>query len=77
MMSHVIIHELDHQKKRLEYYQQIRDRLDKAGSPTKTIDKWIDIYSRRIQELELKATDLGLQHCTAIEGLPSSEKTAS
>jgi hypothetical protein len=51
-MSHSVMYELDHNKKRLEYYLQLKAKNQSALT---SVDKWIDIYSERVKKLEKQA----------------------
>jgi hypothetical protein len=69
-MSKTILFDLDLNKKKLEYYQQLKA---KSGSEkSKILNKWIEIYSERVQKLERQVSRLGLR-----TQLKSSDKAAS
>ena len=54
-----ILFDLELNKKKLEYYQQLKT---KSGSEkSKIINKWIEIYSERVSKLERQASRLGLR----------------
>jgi hypothetical protein len=57
-MSHTLMYELDHNKKRLEYYMQMKAK--NAGA-LNSADKWIDIYSERVKKLEKQAVKAGIK----------------
>ncbi|MGE0616399.1 MAG: hypothetical protein AB7P04_12235 [Bacteriovoracia bacterium] len=57
-MSHSVIFELEHNRQRLNYYQQ---QKTKPQASSKALDKWIDIYSERVKKLERQATKLKLE----------------
>jgi hypothetical protein len=75
-----VLFELDHNRTRLEYFTQQRNRalaaLQASGSRVKTTsyDKWVEIYSDRIAKLERQATKLGLK--TQLAKIQSSELRA-
>jgi hypothetical protein len=50
-MSQVILSELEHNKRRLDYYTQLKSKTvtSKKIGP---LDKWIEIYSERVHKLE-------------------------
>ncbi len=54
-MSEFILKDLDHNRKRLEYYSKKAE-----VAPGATHQKWIDIYASRISAIETKAKSLGL-----------------
>jgi hypothetical protein len=56
-MAHSIICELEETKKRLNYYQELKNqKSDQSGS----LLKWIDIYNGRVANLEKQAKKAGL-----------------
>lgn len=76
-MNPVVLSDLDHNRKRLDYYQQLKIQYlaapsvlvgKKASSAPNPIDKWIEIYSERVRKLERQMTKLGLR--TEIEATP-------
>jgi hypothetical protein len=72
-----VLHDLEHNRRRLDYYAQMKDRLaaapsGKAPKPPKALDKWIEIYEERVQKLERQASRLGLK--TQIEGLKAASQ---
>jgi len=44
-----VLMELEHNRKRLNYYHQLKRR---HGPDSSVIDKWIEIYQARIENLE-------------------------
>jgi hypothetical protein len=69
-MSKTILFDLEHNKKKLEYYQSLKA---KAGTEkSKIINKWIEIYSERVAKLDRQVTRLGLR-----TQLKAAEKTAA
>jgi hypothetical protein len=69
-MSKAILFDLDLNKKKLEYYQALKA---KSGSEkSKILNKWIEIYSERVQKLERQVSRLGLR-----TQLKASEKAAA
>lgn len=65
MMNHVLLFDLDQNRRRLEYYLHLKSTFPAKSSQPKTpketaIDKWIEIYSDRVRKLERQATKLGL-----------------
>ena len=59
-MSTTLVLDLEHNRKRLQYYSQLKEQ--KAASKKATaLDKWIEIYEERVEKLERKATKLGLK----------------
>ena len=61
-MSQSVLLDLEHNKKRLEYYQQLKakDDTEKTGSYESVLNKWIEIYDDRIRKLEKQAVKTGL-----------------
>lgn len=59
-MNQTIVFDLDHNRKRLEYYEA-QKALKGRGPQAKTFDKWIAIYSERVTKLERQVSRLGLK----------------
>ena len=61
-MSQSVLLDLEHNKKRLEYYQQLKakDDSEKTGSYESVLNKWIEIYDDRIRKLEKQAVKTGM-----------------
>ncbi len=57
-MSATLLFELDHSRKRLEYFMQLER---KSAAPSVTVTKWIAIYRERIAKQEKKIQKLGLK----------------
>ncbi len=57
-MSATLLFELDHSRKRLEYFMQLER---KSAAPSVTVTKWIAIYRERIAKQEKKVQKLGLK----------------
>jgi len=53
-MNQNILFELEHNKKRLDYYQTKLESLDEDQSAS----KWVEIYADRVKALESKASKL-------------------
>ena len=51
--SHTVLFELNRSKERLEYFQQMKRKNESALPPS--VNKWIEIYSERVQNLEKQA----------------------
>jgi hypothetical protein len=69
-MSKAILFDLEQNKKKLEYYQQLKA---KSGSErSKILNKWIEIYGDRVQKLERQVSRLGLR-----TQLKAAERAAS
>jgi|GEM_PF-2219285 len=58
-MSATILFELDHNRKRLEYFTQLAAKS--AGCPSPVITKWLAIYTDRVLKLEQKVQKQGLK----------------
>jgi len=57
-MDSAVLFELKQTKKRLSYYNQLKE---KAGeNPPASVLKWIQIYSERSQDLQSQAERLGI-----------------
>jgi hypothetical protein len=69
-MSKTILFDLDHNKKKLEYYQALKARS--GSEKSKILNKWIEIYSERVQKLDRQASRLGLK-----TQLKAAEKAAA
>lgn len=54
--------DLDHQRKRLAFYEaQKQKQLDAGVKRTAILDKWIELYAERVQKLERKISRVGLK----------------
>ena len=56
-MAHTTRYELEHYKKRLKYFTRKKEehlnlKAESSSSPGSPYDKWVDIYSERVQSLE-------------------------
>ena len=60
-MSHPVMIDLEHNRKRLSYYTQLKEKHIADKKKTATFDKWIEIYAERVQKLERQVTKLGLK----------------
>jgi hypothetical protein len=69
-MSKTILFDLEHNKKKLEYYQALKARS--GSEKSKILNKWIEIYSERVQKLDRQAGRLGLK-----TQLKAAEKAAA
>jgi len=69
-MSRAILFDLEHNKSKLDYYQSLKARS--GSEKSKILNKWIEIYSERVQKLERQVTRLGLR-----TQLKTSEKSVS
>jgi hypothetical protein len=69
-MNKAILFDLELNKKKLEYYQQLKSKS--GAEKSKILNKWIEIYSERVQKLERQASRLGLR-----TQLKSSEKSSA
>jgi hypothetical protein len=58
-MNKTILFELEHNKKKLEYYVALKARSGTERS--KILNKWIEIYSERVQKLDRQASRAGLK----------------
>jgi hypothetical protein len=73
-----VLFDLEHNRKRLDYYAQLKGRLAstapgaKAPKSPKALEKWIEIYEERVQKLERQASRLGLK--TQLENLRASSQ---
>jgi hypothetical protein len=56
-MSHPVLFDLEHNRKRLEYYTLLKARTPKAPA----LGKWIEIYAERVRLLERQVNKLGLR----------------
>ncbi len=70
-MSTTLVLDLEHNRKRLHYYSQLKEQKA-ASKKAGALDKWIEIYEERVQKLERKATKLGLKFV-----LPAANSSAS
>lgn len=58
-MEKTVLFGLEQNRKRLQYYSQIKE---KSGLETSsTVNKWIEIYSERMTQFEEQAQRLGLK----------------
>ena len=57
-MTSTLIFDLEHNRKRLDYYTQMKEKL---GPKSNATSKWIEIYSSRVQKLERQVQRLGLR----------------
>lgn len=88
-MKQMIISDLEHNKRRLQYYLALRTKQEqaraaqpKSGRSAKqsgketALDKWVEIYSERVKKLERQVQRLGLK--TQLRGAadPASAKRA-
>ncbi len=58
-MEKMLLLELQQNQKRLEYYHRLKGQVKSGASgesSTDSIEKWIGIYSERIQKLESRQT---------------------
>ena len=49
--------EVEQNQKRLKYYSQLKQKITDSD----IVDKWIQIYSERLEKLETQAQHLGLK----------------
>ncbi len=56
-MNKTILFDLEHNRKRLDYYTHLRQKTAKDSA----LDKWIAIYSERVKKLEKQIDKLGLR----------------
>ena len=56
-MNSILMSELEHNRKRLEFYTQ----QQAFGKSSVVIDKWIAIYSERVRKYEHKLSRMGLK----------------
>lgn len=76
-MSHIVLYDLDQNRRRLEYYINLKSTCHLNSSQPKTpketvIDKWVEIYEERVQKLEKQVTKLGLRTELSSKGLAKS-----
>lgn len=55
----LILSDIDHSRKRLQYYTELKAKV--GFEKSKSITKWIDIYAERLGKLERQASRLGLK----------------
>jgi DNA topoisomerase VI subunit B len=60
-MSHTVMFDLEHNRKRLSYYSQQKEKSMGDKKKSAALDKWIEIYAERVQKLERQVTKLGLK----------------
>ena len=69
-----IIFDIDHSRRRLTYYTELKARS--GFEKSKAITKWIDIYAERVQKLERQASRIGLKTQLKMSDKPSAAATA-
>ncbi|MEK6578596.1 MAG: hypothetical protein AABZ55_05160 [Bdellovibrionota bacterium] len=69
-MNGIFQFDLDHSRKRLNYYNGLKEK-----TPSAVVDKWVKIYSERLQKLERQISKTGLR--TELVAGHSEEKTQS
>lgn len=65
----IMMSELELNRKRLDYYQQQSQKSKSAA-----LEKWVDIYSTRVQKIERQLSRLGLK--TQIKSETSNQRRA-
>jgi hypothetical protein len=67
-MAHILLFDLDQNRKHLEYYNNLRSTsgvifstLNPKTPKETALDKWITIYENRVQSIEKEVTKLGLR----------------
>jgi hypothetical protein len=89
-MNHVVLFELDQNRKRLEFYQGQKARIEaeraaapatktkgsKGASAAASVDKWIEIYHERVKKLERQVMKLGLKTQLAPAGKAPAQARA-
>ncbi len=69
-MNPAVLSDLDHNRRRLDYYRQLKTQhatapsassSKKASSAPNPVDKWIEIYAERVRKLERQISKQGLR----------------